>query len=79
VIATASGVRSSLGDVGGKLVAGLLGSGQVGRHVVEGDGELAQLAGCADPSPGRRVPGGERAGGRVATPRRARRGRARGV
>ena len=38
-----------MGDVGGKLAAGLLGSGQVGRHVVEGDGELAQLAGCADP------------------------------
>jgi hypothetical protein len=38
-----------VGDVGGKLAAGLLGSGQVGRHVVEGDGELAQLAECADP------------------------------
>ena len=68
-----------VGDVGGKLAAGLLGSGQVGRHVVEGDGELAQLAGCADPSPSRPVSGGERAGGRVATPRRARHRRARGV
>ena len=29
-----------------------LGSGQVGRHVVEGEGEPAQLAGCSDPKSG---------------------------
>ena len=66
----AIGVRSSWRDVGDQLSAVAVGGRQVGRHLVEGGGELADLVAGGRPHPQVVVAAGHRPGGGGHLPQR---------